>query len=106
MFPENYKQLLIGGIILGSIIFFNNQLSSYAQDLPVKTGDTSGETLDILIPSPTLSGQELEAQEQFMISVNEEQEQEEEKDEAPQHNKDDDRENSENIPMELAIPFP
>jgi hypothetical protein len=103
MFPKNFKQLLIGGIILGSIIFFNNQLSSYAQDLPVKTGDTSGETLDIIIPSPTLSGQELEAQEQFMISGNEEQEEE---DEAPQHNNDDDRENSENIPMELAIPFP
>jgi hypothetical protein len=105
MFPKNHKQLLIGGIILGSIIFFNNQLSSYAQDLPVKTGDTSGETLDIIIPSPTLSGQELEVQEQFMISGNEEQEEEEE-DEAPQHNNDYDHENSENIPMELAIPFP
>jgi hypothetical protein len=102
MFPNNYKQLLIVGIILGSIIFFSNQLSSYAQDLPVKTGDTSGETLDIIIPSPTLSGQELEAQEQLMVSGNEEQEE----DEAPQHNNDDDRENSENIPMELAIPFP
>jgi hypothetical protein len=102
MFPNNYKQLLIVGIILGSIIFFNNQLSSYAQDLPVKTGDTSGETLDIIISSPTLSAQELEAQEQLMVSGNEEQEE----DEAPQHNNDDDRENSENIPMELAIPFP
>ncbi|MDQ4013099.1 MAG: hypothetical protein M3146_05160 [Thermoproteota archaeon] len=102
MFPKNHKQLLIGGIILGSIIFFNNQLSSYAQDLPAKTGDTSGETLDIFIPSPTLSGQEPKAQEQFMISGNEEQEE----DETPQHNNDDDRENSDNIPMELAIPFP
>jgi hypothetical protein len=60
MFPNNYKQLLIVGIILGSIIFFSNQLSSYAQDLPVKTGDTSGETLDIIIPSPSFSGQGLE----------------------------------------------
>jgi hypothetical protein len=104
MFPKNHKQLLIGGIILGSIIFFNNQLSSYAQDLPVKTDDTSGETPDIIIPSPTLSAQKLEAQEQFMISGNEEQEEDE--GEAPQHNNDDDRENSENTPMELAIPFP
>jgi hypothetical protein len=60
MFPNNYKQLLIVGIILGSIIFFSNQLSSYAQDLPVKTGDTSGETLDIIIPSPSFSRQGLE----------------------------------------------
>jgi hypothetical protein len=102
MFPNNYKQLLIVGIFLGSIIFFNNQLSSYAQDLPVKTGDTSGETLDIIISSPTLSAQELETQKQLMVSGNEEQEE----DEAPQHNNDDDRENSENIPMKLAIPFP
>jgi hypothetical protein len=101
MRPNNYKQLLAGSIILGSIILFSNQLSSYAQDLPVKTGDASDETLDIIIPSPTLSGQELEAQEQFMISGNEEQEEE-----APQHNNDDDGENSEDIPMELAIPFP
>jgi hypothetical protein len=60
MYPNNYKQLLIGSIILGSIIFFSNQLSSYAQELPEKTYDRSDETLDITIPSPSFSGQGLE----------------------------------------------
>jgi hypothetical protein len=60
MSPNNYKQLLIGGIILGSIIFFSNQLSSYAQELPEKTDDSSDETLDITIQSPSFSGQGLE----------------------------------------------
>ncbi len=60
MYPNNYKQLLIGSIILGSIIFFSNQLSSYAQELPEKTDDSSDETLDITIQSPSFSGQGLE----------------------------------------------
>lgn len=58
MCPDNYKQLLVGSIILGSIIFFSNHLSLYAQELPDKTDDSSEETLDITIPSPSL-GQEL-----------------------------------------------
>ena len=53
---DNYKQLLFGSIILGSIIFFSNQLSSYAQELPEKTDDSSDETLDITIQSPLFSG--------------------------------------------------
>jgi hypothetical protein len=60
MYSNNYKQLLVGSIILGTIIFFSNQLSSYAQELPEKTDDSSDETLDITIPSPLFSGQELE----------------------------------------------
>lgn len=54
MCPDNYKQFLVGSIILGSIIFFSNHLSSYAQELPDKTDDSSEETLDITIPSPSL----------------------------------------------------
>ena len=54
MCPNNYKQFLVGSIILGSIIFFSNYLSLYAQELPDKTDDSS----DITIPSPSL-GQEL-----------------------------------------------
>ena len=60
MYSNNYKQLLIGSIILGSIIFFSNQLSSYAQELSEKTDDSSDETLDITIQSPSFSGQGLE----------------------------------------------
>lgn len=59
MYPNNYKQLLAGSIILGSIIFFSNHLSLYAQELPDKTHDSSDETLDITIPSPSFSGQGL-----------------------------------------------
>jgi len=59
MYSNNYKQLLIGSIILGSIIFFSNQLS-YAQALLEKTNDRSDETLDITIQSPSFSGQGLE----------------------------------------------
>ena len=59
MCPNNYKQLLVGAIILGSMIFFSNQLSSYAQDQPEKTNYSFDETLDITIPSPSFSGQEL-----------------------------------------------
>ena len=59
MCPDNYKQLLVGSIILGSIIFFSNHLSLYAQELPDKTDDSSDETLDITIPSPSFSGQGL-----------------------------------------------
>jgi hypothetical protein len=60
MSPNNYKykQLLIGGIILGSIIFLSNHLSSYAQELPKKTDDSSDETLDVTLPSPLFGGQE------------------------------------------------
>jgi hypothetical protein len=60
MYPNNYKRLLIGSIIMGSIIFFSNQLSSYAQELPERTDDSSDETLDITIQSPSFSGQGLE----------------------------------------------
>jgi hypothetical protein len=60
MCHNNHKQLLVGSIILGSIIFFSNQLSLYAQELPEKTDDSSDETLDITIPSPSFSGQGLE----------------------------------------------
>jgi hypothetical protein len=59
MCPNNYKQLLAGSIILGSIIFFSNHLSLYAQELPDKADDSSDETLDITIPSPSSSGQGL-----------------------------------------------
>lgn len=59
MYPNNYKQLLAGSIILGSIIFSSNHLSLYAQELPDKTDDSSDETLDITIPSPSFSGQGL-----------------------------------------------
>jgi hypothetical protein len=59
MCPNNYKQLLAGSIILGSIIFFSNHLSLYAQELPDKVDDSSDETLDITIPSPSSSGQGL-----------------------------------------------
>lgn len=59
MCPNNYKQLLAGSIILGSIIFFSNHLSLYAQELPDKANDSSDETLDITIPSPSSSGQGL-----------------------------------------------
>lgn len=59
MCPNNYKQLLAGSIILGSIIFFSNHLSLYAQELPDKTDDSSDETLDITTPSPSFSGQGL-----------------------------------------------
>ena len=60
MCPNNYKQLLVGSIILGSIIFFSNHLSLYAQELPDKTDDTSDETLEITISSPSSLGQGLE----------------------------------------------
>ena len=59
MCPNNYKQLLAGSIILGSIIFFSNHLLLYAQGLPDKADDSSDETLDITIPSPSFSGQGL-----------------------------------------------
>ncbi|HEX5977164.1 MAG TPA: hypothetical protein VFY68_07790 [Nitrososphaeraceae archaeon] len=59
MCPNNYKQLLAGSIILGSIIFFSNHLPLYAQGLPDKADDSSDETLDITIPSPSFSGQGL-----------------------------------------------
>jgi hypothetical protein len=59
MCPNNYKQLLTGSIILGSIIFFSNHLSLYAQEFPDKIDDSSDETLDITIPSPSFSGQGL-----------------------------------------------
>ena len=59
MYPNNYKQLLAGSIILGSIIFFSNHLSLYAQGLQDKADDSSDETLDITIPSPSFSGQGL-----------------------------------------------
>jgi hypothetical protein len=58
MSPNNYKQLLIGGVILGSVVFFSNHLLSHAQELPETTGDTSDESLDIIMPSPIPSGQE------------------------------------------------
>ena len=58
MFPNNHKQLLIGGIILGSIIFFSNHSTSHAEDLPEKTDETTSETLDIITSSPILLGQE------------------------------------------------
>jgi hypothetical protein len=51
---DNYKQLLIRGTILGSIIFFSNHLTSYAQDLPEKTD----KILNIALPSTIPSGQE------------------------------------------------
>jgi hypothetical protein len=60
MYSNNYKQLLVGSIILGTIIFFSNQLSSYAEELPEKTDDSSDQTLDITIQSPSFSGQGLE----------------------------------------------
>jgi hypothetical protein len=59
MYSNNYKQLLIGSIILGSIIFFSNQLSC-AQALLEKTDDRSDEILDVTIPSPSFLGEGLE----------------------------------------------
>ena len=60
MCPNNYKQLLVGSIILSSIIFFSNHLSLYAQELPDKTDDSSDEIPDITMPSPSFSGQGLD----------------------------------------------
>ena len=54
MCSNNYKQLLVGSIILGSIIFFSNHLVLYAQEQPEKTDYSFDETLDITIPSPSL----------------------------------------------------
>jgi hypothetical protein len=59
MCPNNYKLLLVGSIILGSIAFFSNQPSSYAQEQPEKTDYSFDETLDITIQSPSFSGQGL-----------------------------------------------
>jgi hypothetical protein len=60
MYLNNYKQLLVGSIILASIIFFSNQLSSYAQEQPEITDYSFDETLDITIPSPSFTEQVLE----------------------------------------------
>jgi hypothetical protein len=65
MSPNNYKQLLIRGIILGSIIFFSNHLTSYAQDLPEKTD----KILNIVLPSTIPSGQEEGLQQESRRSV-------------------------------------
>ena len=65
MSPNNYKQLLIRGIILGSIIFFSNHLTSYAQDLPEKTD----KILNIVLPSTIPSGQEQGRQQESRSSV-------------------------------------
>jgi hypothetical protein len=65
MSPNNYKQLLIRGIILGSIIFFGNHLTSHAQDLPEKTD----KILNIVLPSTILSGQEQGLQQESRSSV-------------------------------------
>src|SRR5215207_3615172 len=65
MSPNNYKQLLIRGIILGSIIFFSNNLTSYAQDLPEKTD----KILNIVLPSTIPSGQEQGRQQESRSSV-------------------------------------
>jgi len=62
---NNYKQLLVGGIILGSIIFFSNHSISYAQELPEKTD----KILNIVIPSTILSGQEHGQQQESRSSV-------------------------------------
>jgi len=68
MYSNNYKQLLIGSIILGSIIFFSNHLLSYAQALPEKTNDRSDEILDVTIPSPSFSAQGLEDNDASIIA--------------------------------------
>ena len=60
MYSDNYKLLLAGSLILGSIIFFSNHLSLYAQELPETTDDSSDETPDITMPSPSFSGQGLD----------------------------------------------
>ena len=60
---------MIGSIILGSIIFFSNQLSSYPQELSEKTDDSSDETLDITIQSPSFSGQGLEEDDTSITAV-------------------------------------
>jgi hypothetical protein len=54
MSTNTYIQLSIVGIILGFL--FSNCQSSYAE-LATKAGETSGETLDIVIPLPTISAQ-------------------------------------------------
>ncbi len=68
MYSNNYKQLLIGSIILGSIIFFSNHLLSYAQALPEKTNDRSDQILDVTIPSPSFSAQGLEDNDASIIA--------------------------------------
>src|SRR5919109_1531608 len=65
MSPNNYKQLFIGGIILGSTIFFSNHLISHAEELPEKTD----ETLNIIIPSPILLEQEQGRQQESRSSI-------------------------------------
>jgi hypothetical protein len=94
MYSNNYKQLLVGSIILGSVIFFSNQLSSYAQELPEKTDDSSDETLDITIPSPLFSGQGLD-EDDVSITTGDIIEEEEEEDNDQDNN---------DIPFELPFP--
>lgn len=86
MYSNNYKQLLVGSIILGSVIFFSNQLLSYAQELPEKTDDNSDETLEIF------SGQGLD-EDDVSITTGDIEEEEE----------DNDQDNND-IPFELPFP--
>jgi hypothetical protein len=65
MSSNGYKQLLMGGMILGLIIFFSNHLLSYAQESSENTDESSDETPRFSIPS-IFSGQE---QGQYQNSV-------------------------------------
>jgi hypothetical protein len=41
---NNYNQLLLWGIIIGSIIFFSSHISSYAQELTEETDEQQEDT--------------------------------------------------------------
>jgi hypothetical protein len=63
---DRYRELLSLGIILASVVFFSNQVLSYAQELPAKTDSISDITSEIAIPTATSSVQQQTPQEQFI----------------------------------------
>lgn len=66
MSSDRYRELLSLGIILASVVFFSNQVLSYAQELPAKTDSISDITSEIAIPTATSSVQQQTPQEQFI----------------------------------------
>jgi hypothetical protein len=63
---DRYRELLGLGIILASVVFFSNQVLSYAQELPAKTDSIRDITSEIAIPTATSSVQQQTPQEQFI----------------------------------------
>jgi hypothetical protein len=66
MSSDRYRELLSLGIILAAVVFFSNQVLSYAQELPAKTDSISDITSEIAIPTATSSVQQQTPQEQFI----------------------------------------